>query len=260
MEAITDVWVRCVKHTARSTHMPSAEETAAVREARWRAAAAASLHRSLAEAEQARLRESTAAWQAAAAAALAEPADEPVACYEVQVVTGDREGAGTTAHVYLELVGAGGSSGEHRLVPREGGRPPFAAGATDAFRLHCRPLGPLLKVGRRVRRWRACALAAHCLKALQLAGLCFPWPPPAHSAPFHACPHPPAHPAGPRVPQQRRHLARLVPGGGAGAAPGRRRPALDPLPLRPLAGGAPGRRVSGWVGQGAAGHRLLGTP
>jgi hypothetical protein len=70
-----------------------------------------------------------------------------VECYDIEVVTGSQAGAGTTASVYLELCGEGGASGEHRLMYREAaGRAAFAAGATDAFKLHCCPLGNLLKV------------------------------------------------------------------------------------------------------------------
>ena len=72
VEAITQCWVQCVKHTARTGHQPSMEEVLALKEARWRAENEA-LRRSLAEAEQQRLRESTAQWQAAAAAAAAVP-------------------------------------------------------------------------------------------------------------------------------------------------------------------------------------------
>lgn len=71
-----------------------------------------------------------------------------VVCYEIEVATGSQPDAGTTACVYVELCGAAGSSGEHRLMYREGsGRTAFCAGATDSFRLHCRELGPLHKVG-----------------------------------------------------------------------------------------------------------------
>lgn len=226
MGAVTSVWVQCVKHTSRSTHMPSATEAMAVQEARWHAESTA-LRRSLAEAKQQQLHEQTAAWQAGATAALAVPADEAVACYEIQVVTGSQPDAGTTAHVYLELCGAGGSSGEHRLMYREGGRMAFATGATDAFRLHCRPLGPLIKV--RDGGWVGTREGLGCL-ACQ--------PPTELTASDPADP-PYCPSAGTRVPQQRRHCARLVPGGGAGAAPGRRR-TLDCLPLRSLAGSAPG--------------------
>ena len=68
-------------------------------------------------------------------------------CYEIEVATGSQPDAGTTASVYVELCGAAGSSGEHRLMYREGsGRTAFCPGATDAFRLHTRDLGPLHKV------------------------------------------------------------------------------------------------------------------
>lgn len=77
MSAITEAWVKCVKHTARGDHVPSADEAAAVQQARAHADSQA-LRRSLAQAEQARLRESTAQWQAATAAALAQPMEEPV--------------------------------------------------------------------------------------------------------------------------------------------------------------------------------------
>ena len=76
VEAITTAWLRCVKHTSRGAHIPSAEEALAVKEAHWRAESAA-LRRSLAEAEQPRMRESTAHWQAQAAA-LAQPVEQPV--------------------------------------------------------------------------------------------------------------------------------------------------------------------------------------
>lgn len=76
------------------------------------------------------------------------PSTRQVACYELELATGSHPEAGTTAKVYLELCGEGGSSGEHRLMYREGASPPrpaFAAGAVDAFRLHCSPLGHLVK-------------------------------------------------------------------------------------------------------------------
>ena len=76
VEAITTAWLRCVKHTSRGAHTPSAEEALAVKEARWRAESTA-LRRSVAEAEQQRLHESTAQWQAQAAA-LAQPVEQPV--------------------------------------------------------------------------------------------------------------------------------------------------------------------------------------
>jgi hypothetical protein len=82
----------------------------------------------------------------------------PVVCYEIEVETGGQAGAGTTARVYLELCGGSGSSGDHRLMYRdEGGTVPsgprtaFREGATDRFKLHCQPLGPLVKVGYRLR-------------------------------------------------------------------------------------------------------------
>jgi len=75
-----------------------------------------------------------------------------VVCYDIEVVTGSQPDAGTTSRVYLELCGLAGSSGEHRLMYREGaGRCAFVAGATDAFKLHCRPLRELFKA-------RACGL------------------------------------------------------------------------------------------------------
>lgn len=78
----------------------------------------------------------------------AAPVPRQVVCYEIEVVTGSQPDAGTTASVYVELCGAAGSSGEHRLMYREGsGRTAFCPGATDAFRLHSRDLGPLHKVG-----------------------------------------------------------------------------------------------------------------
>ena len=68
----------------------------------------------------------------------AAPAPRQVVCYEIEVVTGSQPDAGTTASVYVE----------HRLMYREGsGRTAFCPGATDAFHLHSRNLGPLHKVG-----------------------------------------------------------------------------------------------------------------
>ena len=75
VEAITQAWLECVKHTARGTASPSASEAFALREAALRSQADA-LRRSVAEAAQARLRESTAAWRAAAVEA--RPVDEEV--------------------------------------------------------------------------------------------------------------------------------------------------------------------------------------
>ena len=73
MEAISEAWIRCVKHTTRGTHSPSFEEQLALREARWRGENEA-LRRSLAgqqAGQQQRLRESMAQWQEDAAAAAA---------------------------------------------------------------------------------------------------------------------------------------------------------------------------------------------
>jgi hypothetical protein len=68
VSAITEAWLGCIKHTARGAHMPSREEALVMQEARLQAENV-ELRRSLAEAGQQRLRESTAQWQAAAAAA-----------------------------------------------------------------------------------------------------------------------------------------------------------------------------------------------
>lgn len=187
-----------------------------------------------------------------------------VVCYDIEVVTGCQPGAGTTSKVYLELVGSGGSSGEHRLMYRQGsGRTAFVAGATDAFRLHCAPLGKLLKV----RHWAEVAGAR-----LEGAGgvgsgrqgadgswgvaqkLVTSPAPKAFRRPYrldalqHQCvvnpsiqstPSPRRLPlSGACVPQQRGPAPRLAARGGA--RPGAGRGPLDRLPLRPLAGGAPG--------------------
>jgi hypothetical protein len=58
--------------------------------------------------------------------------------YEVEAVTGDDKGAGTTARVYLELWGAvagleGEGGGEVRLVDLDSAVAPFQQGATDRF-------------------------------------------------------------------------------------------------------------------------------
>ncbi len=80
-----------------------------------------------------------------------------VACYEIEVETGRQPDAGTTSRVYIELCGEMGSSGEHRLMYREdAGRTAFDSGAMDRFKLHCRPLGDLLKV------WEVYALTLMC--------------------------------------------------------------------------------------------------
>jgi hypothetical protein len=56
VEQIMRAWVRCVKHTARGTHSPGADELLAMREAKWRAENEA-LRKSLAEAEAGRQQE-----------------------------------------------------------------------------------------------------------------------------------------------------------------------------------------------------------
>ena len=156
--------MRCVKHASRSGHSPSPGELLVLREAHWQAETGA-LRQSLAESELRRLREAqqqeelqraAAAEQAAGARkcpawpAGARQAAEPVT-YELQVVTGGCEGAGTSARVFIELCGEAARSGEHRLLFRGASRAPFQRGATDGFRLHCQPLGGLRKVRRRGR-------------------------------------------------------------------------------------------------------------
>jgi hypothetical protein len=74
-----------------------------------------------------------------------------VACYEIEVVTGSQADAGTSARVYVELCGENVTSGDHRLMYRQpgdggAGRTAFASAAVDRFKLHCQPLGDLVKV------------------------------------------------------------------------------------------------------------------
>lgn len=71
---------------------------------------------------------------------------EGQAVYMVQVVTGDRKKAGTSASVFLELHGVEGASGEHALDPRPGATPPFQRASTSAFKIRCQALGPLKSV------------------------------------------------------------------------------------------------------------------
>jgi len=66
--------------------------------------------------------------------------------YEVEAVTGDDKGAGTTARVYLEAWGAGEGeggcgTGEVRLLDADSPHAPFERGATDRFEVLCRDVG-----------------------------------------------------------------------------------------------------------------------
>ena len=71
--------------------------------------------------------------------------DENVAdFFKLEVVTGDRRGAGTDANVFIELVGSKGSSGTKTLDAR---RSDFERGNTDVFRVECSTaLGELSKM------------------------------------------------------------------------------------------------------------------
>jgi hypothetical protein len=124
------------------------------------------------------------------------------------------------------------------------GRAAFAAGATDAFKLHCRPLGSLLKVrlgwmGQGAEN-QGCGLRRFVPGLLGRARFCI-----GYRAPhLDALPHP--FPDGPmllppwllQVPQQCGAFLRLVSARGPGAP--RWRPQPDRFPLRPLAGSASG--------------------
>lgn len=46
------------------------------------------------------------------------------------MVTGDKQGAGTTARVFLEVYGEEGASGEHRLMYKDEQRPIFQVRGT----------------------------------------------------------------------------------------------------------------------------------
>eukprot|EP00887_Chlorella_sp_A99_P006398 scaffold3.g6398.t1 len=158
VDRISEAWIQCVKHTARGGHLPSGEEVLAFKEARWKAEAGA-LRRSLADVRasaEAREGEYWHRWAAAEAklkaleAAQGQPAPAAAqagsVAYEIQVVTGDVRGGGTTSKVFLELAGEAGASGEYRLMYKNPERPVFQRGGTDTFKLHCGELGPLASV------------------------------------------------------------------------------------------------------------------
>lgn len=71
--------------------------------------------------------------------------DENVAdFFKIEVVTGDRRGAGTDANVFIELVGSKGASGTKKLDARASD---FERGNTDEFRVECSTaLGELTKM------------------------------------------------------------------------------------------------------------------
>ena len=63
--------------------------------------------------------------------------------YKVTIVTGDRPHAGTSANVYCELVGIGGTTGKLQL---ENHRKNFERARTDVFHLDTADLGQLKHV------------------------------------------------------------------------------------------------------------------
>ncbi|GAB4821886.1 hypothetical protein N2152v2_008932 [Parachlorella kessleri] len=119
VEQITRAWSRCVKHVARGTHSPGADELLAMREAKWRAENEA-LRKSLAEADKLRhAAQSSEQWRVLLEAEKKQESIQELVKYNVQVVTGSCKGAGTSSQVYIEVYDkAGRSSGEHQLVVR----------------------------------------------------------------------------------------------------------------------------------------------
>lgn len=79
---------------------------------------------------------------------------EKEATYELQIVTGDKKGAGTSARVLIELHGVEASSGEQQLRPRQVADLPFQRGSTSKYKIRCPQLGSL----RAVRLLFGCAL------------------------------------------------------------------------------------------------------
>lgn len=134
VDAITEAWTQCVKHTARGGHVAGDAEVAAFREAAWRAEASAqraSLTEARANARERdgeywqRVTEAQAKLQALEAAQAAGDGED-TATYEIQVVTGDACGAGTSSAVFLELTGDGDArSGEYRLLYKDPARVAF---------------------------------------------------------------------------------------------------------------------------------------
>eukprot|EP01118_Nematostelium_gracile_P009375 TRINITY_DN3151_c0_g1_i3.p1 TRINITY_DN3151_c0_g1~~TRINITY_DN3151_c0_g1_i3.p1 ORF type:complete len:513 (-),score=190.16 TRINITY_DN3151_c0_g1_i3:51-1589(-) len=71
------------------------------------------------------------------------PAAAPLPSYQIQVVTGDRKGAGTDANVYITLIGENGDSGKRKL---EGSGNLFERSQTDTFGFECVDLGDIKKI------------------------------------------------------------------------------------------------------------------
>ncbi|TGZ66198.1 hypothetical protein CRM22_005460 [Opisthorchis felineus] len=65
--------------------------------------------------------------------------------YEIHVITGDEQNAGTDANVYLTLYGENGDSGERKLTESQTHRNKFEAGNTDIFHYDLEDLGKIYK-------------------------------------------------------------------------------------------------------------------
>ncbi|OON21989.1 PLAT/LH2 domain protein [Opisthorchis viverrini] len=65
--------------------------------------------------------------------------------YEIHVITGDEQNAGTDANVYLTLYGENGDSGERKLAESQIHRNKFEAGNTDIFHWDLEYLGKIYK-------------------------------------------------------------------------------------------------------------------
>ena len=69
--------------------------------------------------------------------------------YKVEVLTGNRRGAGTDANVHMEMYGARGKSGIRVLDNSENN---FERNQTDTFNIDCMDLGDLTKIRIGVRK------------------------------------------------------------------------------------------------------------
>jgi len=67
----------------------------------------------------------------------------PLISYSIDVLTGDRSGAGTDANVSIELIGDNGKSGLHVLDNAQNN---FERNKTDSFGIQCPDLGKLQRI------------------------------------------------------------------------------------------------------------------
>ena len=78
----------------------------------------------------------------------------PIVDYHIRVITGDRNGAGTNANVFIEVFGANGNSGVHKL---DNARDNFERNKSEVFQISYVDLGDIqrIRIGHDGKGWGA---------------------------------------------------------------------------------------------------------